>query len=94
MIEQIDRINRRRIAGIASKGIGKAPLQYVEHMVAGVTGHGRSAQMHDLTQVVEPVCMIGVLVRPDDGIDLTYAGIEQLQPHVGAGIDKDTKAAK
>ena len=47
VVEQVDRIDRRWISGIAGKGVGEAPLQYVEHMMACVAGNGRAAPVHD-----------------------------------------------
>src|SRR3546814_14647004 len=38
--------------------------------------------------------VIRVLVCPDDGVDLADARVEQLQPHIGAGVDKNTEAAE
>src|SRR3546814_18869413 len=34
------------------------------------------------------------LFRSDDGVDLVDARVEQLQPHVGAGVDEDAEAAE
>src|SRR3546814_9900704 len=53
-----------------------------------------AAQVHDLAQVVEAMGMVGMLVRPDDRIDLAHAGIEKLEPHVGAGVDQQPEAAE
>src|SRR3546814_2142588 len=63
-------------------------------MIAGVDRHRRTAQVHDLAQIVEAVRMVGMLVCPDDGVDLADARVEQLQPHVGAGVDEDAEAAE
>src|SRR3546814_7835522 len=44
MIAQLDRIDRCRIAGIAGKGIGEAPFQRFEHMIARIGRHRRSEE--------------------------------------------------
>src|SRR3546814_2669832 len=63
-------------------------------MIAGIDRHRRTAQVHDLAQIVETMGVIRVLVCPDDGVDLADARVEQLQPHIGAGVDKNTEAAE
>lgn len=44
--------------------------------------------MRNLAKIVEAVAMIGMIMRPDDGIDGRNLGGQQLLPHVGAGIDQ------
>jgi hypothetical protein len=47
----------------------------------------------DLTEVVDTVAVIGMIVGPDDGIDRTDPGRQQLLAHVGAGIDQNSGIA-
>ena len=38
--------------------------------------------------------MVGVFMGPDDGIDVADTRVEQLQSHVGTGVDEDAKPAE
>jgi hypothetical protein len=41
------------------------------------------------TQVVQPVKVISVLVRKDNGVDVPYFFSEQLLPQVGRGVNQE-----
>src|SRR5205085_5349771 len=61
----------------------------LEAVGPGVAGHGALAGAIELSQVVNSVAVIGVVVGPDYRFDFADVGVEELLPEVGPGVDEN-----
>lgn len=49
----------------------------------------RPAALGNRAKFVDPVAMVGMFVRYDDGIEIAHAGVQQLRTDVGPAVDQE-----
>jgi hypothetical protein len=76
----------------ARESVGEAPLQRVQRRLPCITDDGATESVKNLTDVVDAVTVIGVIVRPNDRVHCADVGGKQLLAHVGTGVYKDADA--
>ena len=81
-------LDRRRIAVAAEEDIAEADLELRHRLGESVAGYRRVPGMEDLPDIVDAVAMIGMVVGPQDRIDVEDIRVEQLLAHVGRSIDE------
>ena len=77
------------IAPSSLEAVSEAPAQAVECLGAGESGQRRAGMDEQRPQIIDAVAMIGMIVRPEDGIEGVQAGVEELLAKIGAGVDQD-----
>ena len=79
-IGQIMRDDDRGIAPPPRKGIGEAGLEQAHRLGTGVAGDRAAAMMEQLAHIVDSMAVIGMVMRPQDRIDVDHVGRQQLRP--------------
>ena len=74
---------RGMIALTSFERVGKAFTEQFERLAAGIAGHGTTPVMIELPHIIYAMAMVGVIMGPEDGIDVNDIGGEQLRAHVG-----------
>ena len=90
-IGQHMRLYGRMIALPSFKGVGEALLQEFERLAAGIARDGRAAMVVKLAYVIDAMTVIGMIVGPENGVDMDDIGGQQLDAHVGGRIDKEAR---
>lgn len=87
LVDDLDRLDHRRVEAGTGKRIGKARLQPVENVGPRVE-RDWAAALGDRAQLVDAVAMVGVIVGDDHRVDVANAGVEQLASKIGPAIDQ------
>jgi hypothetical protein len=82
-----------RIAPLPFEGVAEAAAKRGERLLARIAAHRSAAGMIELPEIVDPMAMIGMIVGPDDRLDIFYAGVDQLLSQVRRGIDENSAGA-
>ena len=85
------RRDRGMIAMPPLERVGEALLQQRQRLRPRIAGDRRAAMMIKLAHIVQPMAVIGMVMRPHDRIDMDDVGAQQLRPHVGRRIDQDAR---
>src|SRR3546814_5534151 len=90
-VRQLCARDRRRIAAPPLERIGEPLFERRQRIGARQPAHRPADRVIHLPQIVDPVAMIGVIVRPDHRVERRHIGREQLFAQVGAGIDEHAR---
>ena len=76
----------------ALKGIGKTALKPLQSARTRVKRNWATGRLGNLTEVVDAMAMVGMVVGDDHTGQIDQLGCEQLRAHVGTAIDKQVIA--
>ncbi len=89
-VRQFVAVDGRRISAIPGKDIAKTAFQGCQRIDAGITRYRSAHGVKHLPQIIDAMAVIGVIVRPNDGIERDDIGSQQLSAQIWRGIDENT----
>ena len=81
-IRQPMRFDRRMIAVAPFEGIAETFPEQAKGLGACIAGHRRAAMMVKLTDVVQAMAVIGMIMRPQNRVDVHHVSRKQLGAHI------------
>jgi hypothetical protein len=81
--------NRGWIAIASIENIAKTAVQMTERFTSCVSGHRTAMVVKYLPDIVDAMTMIGMIMRPEHGIEINDVGRQQLRPQIRRCIDQD-----
>lgn len=88
LLSDFSSLHDRRIETGSSERITEPLFQPLQHIGPRVERHGPAA-LRDGAKLVDPMAMIGMVVRDDDAIEVPNAGIQQLLADIGPAVDEE-----
>ena len=72
-----------RISAVALERVGETLGQRIQDSGSRIGRHRPAACLIKLPKIIETVAMIGMIVRPDDSVDVGNIGVQQLLTQIG-----------
>ncbi len=91
LVRKLVRTNGGRIAVLALEGIVETPLHRLERGRTRIAFHCSSVEDDDLTEIVDAVGVVGMIMCPDHGVEAARTGIKQLLAQIRRGVDENAR---